>query len=163
MPPSPALFDIPGSGVCRLSGSRTGLEELQGMRDRDRMSTINLFITLFSKRSLLEKSVYQWVLCYTWFWQCSWQQLAKTPFQNWSWFSHDLKMFEYISRRWNRKTEFLQELGSLHFFWGRVYFSETAVIHHFHYAPGNNLQKTASQNSSRFFHNHKMFQDISSQ
>ncbi len=43
------------------------------------------------------------------------------------------------------KTEFLQELGSLHFFWKKVYFSETASIHHFYNAPGNNIVKTLCQ------------------
>ncbi len=84
-------------------------------------------------------------------------KLPKTPFQNCSWFSYNLKVFQYMSPKKNHETELLQEVGRLYFFFGRVYFSEPAAIHHFCNGPGNNLQKTAFQNSSRFSPNRKVF------
>ena len=50
--------------------------------------------------------------------------LPKTPSQNHSRFSHNLKMFQYRSSSDFHETEILQNVEKLHFFWARLYFSD---------------------------------------
>ncbi len=105
-----------------------------------------LTYTLFKKKCTFLKLPFFWRRVYAsesvvihHFVNAHGKNLPKIPFQNSSWFSHDLKMIEYILHSWNCKTEFLHEQWRLHFFWSRVYFSEPVVIHHFNNIPGNNL------------------------